>query len=119
MGKRVGGVIEVLVDGQRMAAKGSFSYNLGTSVKTAVVGADRVHGYKEEPQSPMIEGKTTDSEDLDTKALTEISDATVAVRLATGKTVVLRNAWYAGDGVGTTEEGEFPLKFEGLSAEIF
>lgn len=116
---RVGGVIEVQVNGQRVSAKGSFSYNLGTPVKTAVVGADNVHGFSEVPQAPMIEGATTDSEDLDTKALTEISNATVVVRLATGKTVVLREAWYAGDGVGTTEEGEFPLKFEGLSAEIF
>ncbi len=115
---RVGGIIEILVDGERFDAKGSFTYNLGTPVKTAVVGADRVHGYKEEPQAPMIEGATTDRLSLDIQALTRITAATVAIRFPNGKTFVLRNAWYAGDGSGTTEEGEFPLKFEGETADI-
>lgn len=116
---RVGGIIEILVDGERFDAKGSFSYNQGTPIKTAVVGADRVHGYKEEPQAPMIEGATTDRLDLDLTKLTRTSNATVTIRFPNGKTFVLREAWYAGDGVGTTEEGEFPLKFEGMTADVF
>lgn len=119
MSSRVGGVIEVLVNGERYDAKGSFSYNLGTPQREAVVGADRVHGYTEKPQAPMIEGKTTDRLSLDLKALTEITGATVTCKLANGKTLVLREGWYAGDGVGTTEEGEFSLKFEGVDLDVF
>lgn len=116
---RVGGIIEILVDGVRFDAKGTFTYNKGTPVNAAVVGADRVHGHKSTPQAPMIEGATTHRFDLDITALTELDDATVVLRLPNKKSFVLRNAWYAGEGVGSTEEGEFPLKFEGLSADIF
>jgi hypothetical protein len=30
---------------------------------------------------------------------------------------VLRNAWFAGEGTGNSEEANFPVRFEGLSGE--
>lgn len=117
MGNRVGGIIELKINGSIMAAKGNFTYNLGRTKKEAVLGADRVHGYKETPQVAFIEGEITDRDTLDLEALANTTDATVYLRLANGKLIVLRQAWYAAEGTGNTEEGNIGVRFEGMSGE--
>lgn len=114
---RVGGIISVADDGVVRDAKGSFTYSLGTPKRDGVVGSDGVHGFTETPTVPFIEGAITDRKNLDLKAYFLTENATVTLRLANGKTIVLRNAWYAGDGTATTEQGEVVSRFEGLSAE--
>lgn len=113
--QRRGGILSLTVNGVRQDAKGNFSYNIGAPVREAIVGSDGVHGYKETPQAPMIEGEITDRGDLDLRALVETTDATVTLRLANGKTFVLRSAWFAGEGTANTEEGNIAVKFQGLS----
>ena len=58
---RVGGIIELKVNSSLLSAKGNFTYNIGRNKKEAVLGADNVHGYKEMPQVPFIEGEITDN----------------------------------------------------------
>lgn len=113
----VGGIITVRANGAPIRAKGSYTYNLGRPLREAVVGADGVHGYRETPQVAFIEGSTTDKGDLDLSALVGLTDATITLDLNNGKTIVLANAWFAGEGSATTEEGEVALRFEGVSAE--
>lgn len=113
----VGGRIAVKINGERVYAKGNFTYNLGLPKREAVMGADEVHGYKEIPQVAFIEGATTDRGDLDLEALVQASDLTVTLDLSNGKTIALFQAWFAGEGNVTTEEGEVALRFEGLRAE--
>ena len=108
----VGGTIIVRVNGQTMRAKGNWNYNLGLPKKEAIVGADSVHGYKTMPQVAFIEGATTDRGDLNLADLVNADDATVTLDLANGKTIGLFEAWFAGDGAGSTEEGEFAVRFE-------
>lgn len=115
--KRRGGVISLSVNGERQDAKGSFSYNLGREMREAIVGADGVHGYKATPQVPFIEGEITDRGDLDLAGLLATTDATVTIELANGKTIALRDAWFAGEGGASTEEGAVAVRFEGISAE--
>jgi hypothetical protein len=114
---RVGGIIEFKANGELYSAKGSWTYNLGRPKREAVVGSDSVHGYKEMPQAPKIEGAITDRSDLDLSALLTLKDATVTLSLANGKIIVLRDAFFDGDGNATTEEGEIEVSFSGLSAE--
>lgn len=115
--QRRAGIIFVQVDGQQFDAKGNWSYNLGLPKRDGIVGADRVHGFKETPQIPFIEGEITDRSDVDLAKLLAIEDATVTLELANGKVVVLRNAWHAGEGTAQTEEANVAVRFEGLSAE--
>ena len=115
--RRVGGIIFVKVDGQLFNAKGAFDYNLGVLKREAVAGQDAIHGFKEVPQVPMIEGTITDDSDLNLQSLLETRDATVTIELANGKVIVLQEAWYAADGNVNTEEGEVEVRFEGISAE--
>jgi predicted transcriptional regulator len=114
---RRAGLISISVNGERLDAKGEFTYSLGTTIREAVVGRDRIHGYKETVGVPRLEGQITDREGLDLKRLTEITDATVTLRTGTGKTVVFRNAWFAGDGSVSTDESAIDLVFQALSAE--
>ena len=117
MSKRVGGIIFVKSNGQQLKAKGSWNYNLGQGQREEVVGSDSVHGFKETPQAPFISGVVTDTDDLNMKELLNIKDATVQLELANGKIVVLEQAFFAGEGTGSTEEGEIETKFVGISAE--
>ena len=114
---RVGGTIFVRVNGTQRDAKGNFTYHLGIPKREAVIGPDRVHGYKEMPQVSYIEGAITDQGDLNVKELQELEDATVSIDLANGKSFSLSEAYYAHDGGITTEEGEIPVRFEGVSGE--
>ena len=116
---RRAGILFVKVNGERIDVKGSWTVGLGTPKREAIVGSDGVHGYKEMPQVPYIEGTATDRSDLDLKALFNVTDATVTVEFANGKHGVLSGAWYAGDGTVTSEEGEVAMRFEGLNYEEF
>ena len=114
---RIGGMISLKINGDMYFAKGNFTYNLGIPKKEGVAGSDRVHGYKEVPQVPFIEGEITDRNELNLEDLVTLDDATATLELANGKVIMLREAWYAGEGTGNTEEGNIALRLEGMSAE--
>jgi len=115
--QRRGGIIQVQINGEVYDAKGSWSYNLGRPKREAIVGADGVHGYKETPQVPFIEGEITDRGTLDLAQLATMTDATVTLTLANDKVIVLRDGYFAGDGTGNTDEGNVAVRFEGTGAE--
>ena len=114
---RRAGVIYIKVDGNQYSAVGNFTYNLGSLKREGIVGADEVHGFMERVQVPYIEGEITDASDLDLVALQAIEEATCTLELGNGKTIVLREAWYAADGTGNTERGNIQFRMEGKSAE--
>jgi hypothetical protein len=114
---RRAGIIELKVNGVLYDAKGNFTYNLGRAKREAIIGADRVHGFKETPQVAFIEGEITDSSTFDLDKLTKVEDATITLSLNNGKVIQLRQAWYAADGNGQTEEGNLQVRFEGADAE--
>lgn len=112
-----GGLIQLTANGVLYDCKGEFTGNLGRPLRKAIVGADAVHGYMEEPQVAFIEGKITDRGNLDLDALVTMTDASIMLTLANGKVLALRDAWYAGDGSVTTNEGEISVRWEGKDAE--
>ena len=114
---RIGGIIALKVNGDIYFAKGNFTYNLGKPKREGVVGADTVHGYKETPQVPFVEGEITDRNELSLEDLVTLDDATITLELSNGKVITLSEAWYAGEGTGNTEEGNIACRFEGMSAE--
>lgn len=118
MSKRLGGVIFLKVNGDLQRAKGNFTYNLGKPTREAVIGSDqRAQGFKETGQAAFIEGEVTDSATLDLAGLLSVEDATITLELANGKVIVLREAWYAGNGNVQTEEGNIALRFEAEDGE--
>lgn len=117
MAQRVAGIIQVQINGEIYSAKGSWTVNIGAPKREAVVGSDAVHGYKEMPQVPYVEGEITDRGTLSMSRLFAVTDATVTVSMANGKVYVLHDAWWAGDGNLTTEESAIAVRFEGMAAD--
>lgn len=115
--QRVAGLIQLQTNGEVLRAKGEFEWNLGGVLREAVVGSDGVHGFKETPQVAFIEGAITDAGDVDVKAMINLTNATVNLKVGNGKMVVLNNAWYAGEGTGKTGESEIGVRWEGQNAE--
>lgn len=117
MTNRRSGIIFISVNGVNYDAKGNFNYNLGGFQREAIAGADRIHGYKEMPKIAFIEGEITDRSNLDVAELQAIDNATVTLELANGKTIVLREAWFSGEGTVGTEEANIALRFEANQGE--
>jgi hypothetical protein len=115
--QRRGGTISLNLNGELQDAKGAFTYNLGKPKREGIIGADGVHGYKEVAQQAFIEGAITDRSTLDLKALVTMKDGVATLELANGKVVVLRDAYWAGEGTVNTEEGEIAARWEGSGAE--
>ena len=114
---RRAGIIFFKVDGTQYDAKGNFTYNLGQPKREGIAGSDGVHGFTEKVQIPFIEGEITDRSDLDLAAMLNLDGVTVTLELGNGKVVLLRDAWYAAEGTGNSEEGNIQVRFEGKSGE--
>ena len=114
----IGGTLNARVDGATVSAKGDWTYNTGQAKREQVVGIDGVHGYREMPQVPFVEGMTSDIAGVDLEALKNARDVPVELALVNGKTVVFKNATYCADGDHTIAEGEVQLRFEAESAEV-
>ncbi len=114
---RRAGIIYLKIDGAVQEAKGDFSYGLGKPKREAIVGADGVHGYKETPQVAFVEGKITDRKSLDVAKLFDTDSATVTLELNNGKTIILKEAWFAAEGKASTAEAEIEVRFEAKKAE--
>lgn len=114
---RVGGIIQFQIDGRQYDAKGSFETNLGRPMLEAVVGSDGVHGFKETPQVPFINGAVTLKGSVDRDTILGVRNATITVSKANGKIFTLRGGYFAGEGTDSTDEGEMQVRFEGSGAE--
>lgn len=116
-GNKRAGILYFKRNGTILDAKGNYTYNLGRDKREAIVGADRVHGYKETPQVAFVEGEITDKGDLTVDDILNSQDETITLELRNGKTVVFKDAWYAGDGNIQTEEANIQVRFEAKDAE--
>ena len=115
---RRAGVINFQINGKVYDAVGSFTVNFGQPKREGLVGPDRVHGYKEMPQIPKLSGEIRDAADLDMKnEILNMTNGTVTVKFANGKTYMIEEAYYCADGNLETEEGKIQLEIEGMSAE--
>jgi hypothetical protein len=114
---RRAGLRALTIDGTQYDVVGNIGYSLGEAVLEELVGADRVHGSKETPGTPLMEFEVRDAGTLDVKELVTMRGVTVTAELANGKTLVLRNAFQAGTGEQGSEEGTIAVRFVGDSNE--
>lgn len=112
---RIAGVAFVKVNDRQYALRGSLTVSPDLFEREGIAGQDSVHGYKEIPRVPFIEGEFSTVRELSLDDLSAITDATVTAELANGKVYVLRNAWTAGAREINAEEGQVSIRFEGMS----
>lgn len=114
---RIAGVAYVKFDGRQLPIKGGWKVGYNKVKREGVSGQDSVHGYKEMPQVPYLEGDVSTTRDVSLDVLLSITDATVTAELANGKTYVLRNAWTADSYEIESEEGKLKVRFEGMDID--
>lgn len=113
---RVAGVATLVRDGLPYALRGSLKIQPLDRIKEGIAGQDGVHGFKETPTVPYIECEITPNS-VSIKALQGVTDSTIQVDCADGRTFVLRGAWYAGTPDYDAAEGKITVKFEGLECK--
>lgn len=114
---RLAGIATVTVDGQNYMLSGDLTYQVSTVKRETLVGQDRVHGYSETPSAGFISGTFRDAGNLTVADFNAMSNATVVVELANGKTIVGRNMWTVETQEVKTAEGTFEVRWEGFSVQ--
>ena len=104
-------------DVRQLALRGSWKVSIDAFEREGIAGLDGVHGYKEMPRVPFMEGEFSLDPDMSIEDLAEIRDATITTELANGKTYLLRNAWTSGARELDADEGKCTIRFEGLSGK--
>ena len=114
MGQRIGGVINLTVDGVAYPCRGSFVVTPSRVKREGVAGQDYVHGYTEMPVVPGIKGDFSTRNEVSLTQVESIVNATIQVTLANNKTYVLTEAWTKAAFEIDSTDGKFGVEFEGV-----
>ena len=114
---RLAGTAFLHIDGQRYMMSGAWSYSVSTVSRETLIGQDSVHGYSEKPNAPHISGEVRDAGSLTVASINAMTNVTIVLELANGKSVIGRNMWSVDTQEVNTQEASFPVKFEGFSVE--
>jgi uncharacterized protein YlzI (FlbEa/FlbD family) len=117
MSNRFAGVAYWSVDGRQLAVRGNLEVMPSRYERTGIAGQDAVHGYSELPVVPYIAGDVSTLEGTSVENIDAVTDATITVEMANGSVFVLRNAWRAERSTVNTRDGQFHVRFEGLSCD--
>lgn len=114
---RLAGIAYLTVDGANYMLAGDFAYSVSKVARETLIGQDRVHGYSEKPKQGSMSGTIRDAGGLSVVSFNSMTNVTVTVELANGKTIIGRNMWTVGDLEVKTTEATFEVKWEGFSVE--
>ncbi len=115
--KRIAGMLEIkftTASGNtgQVAVRGSWTISPSRTEKEGIAGQDYVHGFKEVPRVPFMEGDASYLADVDIQAIDEGEDFTVIGTLANGHRYMGSDGWRAEATEIESEDGKFKLRFE-------
>lgn len=115
---RLGGVFYLRIDGSLyQAGDGAFTFSLGGIKREAKLSSSGVAGFIAKPLVPFLEGELILSKELDIVALKAAENVTATLDLYSGKTFILKEAFFVGEGEASTD-GTLKIRFEGKSGEL-
>ena len=114
---RLAGVATISVDGKNFMLTGDLAYGVSSISRETLIGQDRVHGYSEKPYAGFISGTIRDSGGLSVANLNAMTNVTVVLELANGKTIVGRNMWTVDAQEVKTPDAAIDVKWESASVE--
>jgi hypothetical protein len=114
---RLAGIAYISVDGVSYMLAADASYSVSRIERESLVGQDKVHGYSEKPKPGHISATLRDAGGLSVAAFNAMTNTTVTLELANGKTVIGRNMWTVEAQEVKTSEATFEVKWEGPSVE--
>lgn len=109
------GIASLSIDGVNYLIAGDAKYQVSSRKRETLTGQDAVHGYSETPRAGKISMSLRDRGDLSVAAVAAITNSTIVLELANGKTIVGRGMWSVEDQEVDTAEGKFDAVFEGKS----
>jgi len=91
--RRIGGVLNLKCTTANggsfyLELRGKWKLTPSRTKKEGIAGQDRVHGYKEMPVVPTMEGDVSYNQELDVRRLDEATGVTATLELANGKNLV-------------------------------
>jgi len=107
------GTASVVANGVNYMLVGDLSYDPSTVKRETKSGQDGVHGFSEMPKPGKITGTFRDSGSLTVADFNAMTNATVVLSLANGKTVIGRNMWTIDAQEVKTAEGTVEVSWEG------
>lgn len=110
---RIAGVAFLSVDGVTYPLEGALTYTPTKRTRETKTGQDTVHGYGEMPTPGKIGGSIRDSGGLTVGDFNDMTNVTIVLQLANGKTVTGRNMWTVDAQEVDTVEAKFEVKWEG------
>jgi hypothetical protein len=111
---RLAGTATLTADGQSYALMGEFGYRVSGVTRESLSGADGVHGYKETPRPGQIVASLRDGNAVSMAQINAMTNVTVVMQLANGKTIIGRNMWTVDDQDVKSSEASTDVKWEGL-----
>lgn len=115
--RRLAGIAFLTVDGVNYMLQGDLEYQVSRVSRDTLVGQDKVHGFSEKPVAGHISGTLRDSAGLSLADINAMTNVTVIIELANGKTVIGRNMWAVDVQAVKTMEATFEVKWESESVE--
>lgn len=112
---RLAGIAYISVDGQNYMLQADLTYRVSTIERESLVGQDAVHGYGEKPSTGMISATLRDAKNLSVAAVNSMTNSTVVLQLANGKTIIGRNMWTVDVQEVKTADATLDVKWEGPS----
>ena len=113
----IGGVAQLRIGNTVLLFREALKHNFQKYESKGVTGRDAMfHGRTMQPKTPYVEGEFTKPPGLTTAAIEALSGDLVAA-MFDGGTLVLRDAFVAGEIEIDDDEGKMKLRFEGASGE--
>lgn len=115
---RLAGIASIAVGGVTYLLQGELKWSSSEVDRETLVGQDSVHGYKEVPFAPFIEGTFRDTNGLTVADFNAMTSVNISVALANGKTITGSNMWSVKTQEVNSMEATFDLRFEGVSGSV-
>lgn len=116
--QRIAGTVFLAVDGQSFALVGDFYYDPSIVERETATGLDGVHGYIEKPHPAEISATLRDAGSLTVADFNAMTNVTLTVELANGKTIIGRNMWSVEAQKVKADDSTFEVKWQGLQGAV-
>lgn len=120
--RRIGGVLNLKCTTANggsfyLELRGKWKVTPSRTKKEGIAGQDRVHGYKEMPVVPSMEGEVSVTNATDLAKLDSAVGITATAELANGHIYTGVDGWRADVSEIDTEEGSTTVKLEFMSVK--
>jgi hypothetical protein len=110
----LGGTAYAKIDGTQVALRGSLKINTGGPVRTPVMGMDgTLQGYTTKYEAPKCSFEISDDGTLTLGSLRQLTNTTITMQLANGRTVIIPNGFQTEDIELDAVEGKFVFTASG------